>query len=479
MRQTTEVFIPIPKVRNTHCKVEIAGDDQTSRMISSKFIYPTTIGIGTFIMNLSNAFGQLTGKYQAGDVVKFYADNKDNTTLQFLGRIDYVKDNISSEGQFLGIEGRHRSYLLTEHLVCHLATGTSPSQILKDIIDKLPESYGFTYTNVKPDTDSMDVEWNYKPFWDCVFELCKHSKFDCYVDNDLDFHYFEANSIVNERDAIVEGDNFIRIKDWGTNDTYEKTRVTAIGQDDSGLPIIHTAINPNEEDEIKEVFIRPASANTETKVRNIAEAKLEELTNRAAQAKIVSYGLETVKPGENIWLLIPREKIHGQYKLLQITHEFGAKSGGWRTECSIEEEDVGVSQMIQKVSRQTKEGTKPDNIHKMNYSWNFDFLTDRGTHSDTEIIDGVLKVVSGESSGTWTSEVLEIAAPVTSVESRIKGNNLTNTEVWLSVNGGINFFQIGGPGTRDAFYTSGKDLQLRVNFFSSASEASGLALLYK
>ena len=69
MRQTTEVFIPIPKVRNTHCKVEIAGDDQTSRMISSKFIYPTTIGIGTFIMNLSNAFGQLTGKYQAGDVV--------------------------------------------------------------------------------------------------------------------------------------------------------------------------------------------------------------------------------------------------------------------------------------------------------------------------------------------------------------------------------------------------------------------------
>ncbi len=478
MRDTTEVFIPIPKTRNTHCKVEIDGDDQTSRIISSKFIYPTTIGIGTFSFVLSNAHGQLTGNYVAGNVVKFYADNKDNTTLQFLGRIDFVKDSISSDGQFLEIEGRHRSYLLTEHLVCHSATSTSPAEILKDIIDDLPSSYGFTYTNISSDTDSMDVEWNYKPFWDCVFELCKHSKFDCYVDHDLDFHYFEANSIVNESDAITEGDNFIKIKDWGTDSTYEKTRVTAMGQDGVGLPIVYTAISSSEGTEIREVFIKSTSSNTMTKVKNVAEAKLEELTNRAPQAIITSYGLETIKPGENIWLLIPREKIHGQYKILQLTHKFGAKSGGWKTECLIEEEEVGISKMIQNVSQQTRESIKADNVNKLNYSWNFDFSSDSGTHSNTEITASVLKVVFGQSSGTWASDTLDLDEDITKVSLRIYGFGLAGTKIWLSLDGGATYSQIAGPGAPDIFYGVGRNLKLRVDFALENAEINGLALLY-
>ena len=203
MRQTNEIFIPIPKTRNAHCKIEIDGDDMTSRAIESSWNLPVTNGIGTFKIILSNAHGQYSGTYQAGDIVKFYADNLDNTTLQFWGRIDYVKDNISKEGQFLEIEGRHRAYLLTEYLVCYSINTTSTSQILKNIINKLPSSYGFTQTNIVTTTDSMSVEWNYKPFWDCVIELCNYAGYDCYVDNNLDFHFFEANSIVNTNEAVV------------------------------------------------------------------------------------------------------------------------------------------------------------------------------------------------------------------------------------------------------------------------------------
>ncbi|KKK65788.1 hypothetical protein LCGC14_2970620, partial [marine sediment metagenome] len=224
MINSTRIYIPIPKARNTQCKVEIGGVDVTSRVIDSKWVKPVTNGVGAFNMTISNAKGQFSGNYNAGDTVKFYADNTDATTLQFWGRIDYTKDDLVTNGQFLNIEGRHRSFLLNEHFVCHSATNTATSQILKDIIDKIPGSAGFTYSNVQTDTTEMNVEWNYKPFWDCVVELCKHSGFDCYVDNDLDFHYFEANSIENTNEAIVEGDNFIRTKDWGTNDIYEKTR---------------------------------------------------------------------------------------------------------------------------------------------------------------------------------------------------------------------------------------------------------------
>ncbi len=151
MRQTNDIFIPIPKTRNTHAKIEINGVDVTKRIIESSWVYPATTGIGTFTLILSNAAGQFSDTYSVGQSVKFYADNSDGTTLQFWGRIDYVKDNLGSNGQFLEIEGRHRAYLLTEFLVCYSATNTVTSDILKDIINKLPASYGFTQTNIGTD----------------------------------------------------------------------------------------------------------------------------------------------------------------------------------------------------------------------------------------------------------------------------------------------------------------------------------------
>lgn len=477
MRQTNEIFIPVPKVRNTKCQITVNSVDLTGRVIESLFVYPVTEGVGTFSIKISNAHGQYSGTFNSGDVVKFYADNTDATTLQFEGRVDFVKDSIGSSGQFLEIEGRHKAYLLTEYLICHSAISTSPSQILKEIIDKLPTGYGFTYTNVATDTDSMDVEWNYKPFWDCVFELCKHSGFDCYVDNDLDFHYFEANSIVNGSDAIVEGDNFIKTSNWGTDDTYEKTRVTALGQDDQGLPIVYTAISTDEGTDIKELFVKDTSADTITKVQNIAESKLAEYTNRAPQAKIKSYGLETIKPGENIQLLITRQQISGQYKIIQIEHSFGAKSGGWRTECSIEENEVGVSQMIQRVSKQAKSGIQSDNVNKMTSSYNFTFDENSGTHSTTEIIDGVLKATGA--SGTWISEVKTLTTNADYYEVRATGETLPGTDYYVSTDNGNTWQSVAAFKTIYSCSPPGKNLKVKVGLNSADTQINSLVLLYK
>jgi hypothetical protein len=476
MRLTNEIFIPIPKPRNTHCKVEINGSDMTTRVIKSSFVYPCTTGIGTFTINLSNAHGQLNGLFSEGQTVKFYADNTDATYLQFWGRIDFVKNNISDSGQFLEIEGRHRSYLLTESLICHQTTTTSPAQVLKDIIDILPASYGFTYNNVNADAEVINVEWNYKPFWDCVGEICNYSGFDVYVDNDLDFHYFEENSILNEQEAIVEGDNFLNTKDWGTNNTYEKTRVTVIGQDDEGLPIIYTAKIVGETD-IKEVFIRDGSANTEAKVKDVADANLAKFTNRAPQATIKSYGLQTIKPGDNLWILIPRQQIHGQYKVIQITHTFGAEVGGWRTECLIEEEDVNTAQLLQKVMQKTNIITQSENINKMNYSYNFDFNTDSGVHSTTQITGGVLKT-DGSASGTWISPTKALDTNATQYELRASGDAIPGTTFYVSSDGGTSWQIVTALKTLYDFAPIGQNLKVKVTLNSASTQIKSLALLY-
>lgn len=445
MRDSTRVIIPIPKARNTKCKVEIGSEDVTARVVSSSWVYPVTKGIGTFNLRLSNAHGQISGTYNIGDAVKFYADNTDATTVQFWGRVDYIKDNISDRGQFLEIEGRHRAYLLTEFLVCHSATSTNTNQILKDIIDKLPAAYGFTQTNIGADTNSMDVEWNYKPFWDCVEELSNYAGYDCYVDNDLDFHYFEENSILNEDEVIAEGTNFINSKDVGTNDYYEKTRVVAIGQDSTGLPIVYTAISTGEGTEIKEVFIKDASANTETKVQNLAESKLEELTDRSLQAIIVTFGLETIKPGENVQIIIPRQKFNGQYKIIQITNKFGAESGGWRTESMVEEQEVGVSQIIQGMMKKSDMITMADNVNKLNYSFNFSFDDDTKTasHETTEVLNSKLVLSDDEATeGTWISTLKTETEDISYVEMRAKGKDMGSSEFYFSLDGGASYEQV-------------------------------------
>lgn len=476
MIQSNQIYIPIPKTRNTHCKIEINGQDMTARVVRSSFVYPCTIGIGTFTVTLSNAHGQLNGYFVPGHMIRLFADNSNATSLQFWGRIDYVKNNIGPSGQFLEIEGRHRAFLLNEYLICHSATATTTSQILKDIIDKLPSSYGFTYTNVSTTTDSMDIEWNYKPFWDCAVELCNYAGYDCYVDNNLDFHYFEENSISNENDAIVEGDNFISTQNWGTDDTYEKTRVTVIGQDDEGIPIIYTAKVTNETD-IKEIFIKDSSANTSQKVQDLAESKLAELSNRAPQATIRSYGLEEINPGDNIWIIVPRQQIEGQYKIIQITHYFGAEYGGWRTECLMEEKEVGTAQLIQNVMQKTTAISSPENVNKLNYSYNFTFDTDSGTHSTTEITEGVLKT-DGSASGIWISTTKTITENATQYELRASGETLPGTNFYVSSDGGNTWQSATSLKTLYDFSPPGISLKIKVVLNSASTQIKSLALLY-
>lgn len=476
MRESTEIFIPIPKSRNAHIKVEINGDDLTGRIRDSTFIYPVTSGIGTFKVTISNAAGQLTGTYSSGNFVKFYADNTDGTTLQFWGRIDHIKEVMGDDGQYLEIVGRHRAYTLTEYLICYSATGTQTSEILKAIIGKLPTSYGFTYSNVSTTADSMNVEWNYKPFWDCVVEICNYSGFDCYVDNNLDFHFFEKDSILNTDDAIVEADNLIQSKGWGINDYYEKTRVVAIGQSEEGLPIVYTAISPDEGDEIREVFVKDVSANTEIKVQNLAESKLAEITNITPQATIKSFGLESVSPGENIWVLIPRQSIHGQYKMINIIHKFGAKVGGWRTDLTIEQGQEDISGIIRNLDQKSDRLRSADNINKLNYSWYFGFDSNSGVHSTTEITEGVLKT-DGSASGTWISNLKEATDNVTECEIRVKGQSIPGTIFYISVDNGITYTEL-TQSTLKAISIPGKNLRIKVEINSADTQIYSLVLLY-
>lgn len=446
MIENAQIIIPIPKKKTFKGKVTLNGTDVSSHVRKSEWTKQVTGGIGFFTLTLINTGGQYSQTFEKGQVAMFYADNSDATTQQFYGRIDYIKERIEKEGQFLDIEGRHRSWNATERKVCYEGTDMDPAEILKEIITTyLP---GYTYTNVQSTTVTTTVTWNYKPFWECVKELCSTvlddgSVSDCYIDDDLDFYFFPENTVTNDDDAIAP-DNFLKNEDMGTDDHLEKTRVTCMGKDDKGIPIIYTAISDNEGDDIREDFIKDTSAKTMEQVKSIAEGRLVELENRPTQGRFTSYLLETIKPGDNIPVILPRQKIYGYYKAIKYTHQFGTEIGLIKTVSSMEKEVTGTSTILQdRVVKETRL-QDADNPNKLNYTFNFTFDDESqvDTLSDLIIQDGVLRLAASKVTGYMISTSKSAKQNITKVELRYIGKDLGSSSIRVSCNNGVTDFEL-------------------------------------
>ncbi len=485
MIQTNDIFIAIPRSYNTQVKVEISGVDETSKVLDSSWVKPTLSGIGTFKIILKNAFGRVSGKYDKGDIVKFFYDNTNATTLQFQGRIDKASEKMGINGQFLEIKGRHRSFLLTTTKVNYSAVNADPADILKAIIAQLPSTYGFTTTNVENVGKTMSKEWNYIDFWDCVKDLCEFSKFVCRVDNDLDFHFHSRTSKFNEDEHIVEGINQLKTSDFGIDDFKEVTRVIATGQTDVGQPIIYTAKSSTEGEEIREFVIRSVSDNTKEKVKNTAEAKLAELTNRPPNARFTSKPLETLEAGQNLWIVVLRQEIYGIFMALQVIQKFGSRQGGVRTETLIERESVTMANLMEeRIATEDREGAAI-NVNKLDFTFNFPFDNDDFTasHKQTIVSNGFLGLANaGFNDGEWISTIETASKNITKVELRFVGKDLSSSKFFFSVDGGINWEEFTGQKELHVPVNTGKNLRAKIelvkNSFNPQPEVNDSLILF-
>ena len=446
------------------------NEEVKSLVEESNWVKPATIGLGSFIIKLKNAFGRKSETFSKGQQVKFYYDNIGGTRLQFHGRIDHIKEVMSKDGQFLDITGRHRSYLLTETKVNFSATNADPAQILKDIIDQLPSSYGFTYDNVESTGLTMSVEWNYIDFWDCVRELCEFAISDCRVDNDLDFHFHAQNSKINNEEFIAERVNHLETEEYGVDDYYERNRVIGVGEDENGIPVIYTAISSGEGTEIREVIVRSATANTRAKVQALAEAKLSVLENLPPQALLKSHGLATLEPGEVMWVSVPRQRIYAQLKALQVTIKFGSKEGGIRYETVIEKEIIGTEQLIEARIKAEDKVSKATNVNKLNYSLNFEFNNDNDTesHAQTHVNDGFLSLSDAAfNNGIWIGNAVAAANNISKVELRYFGSDLGSSNFYFSVDNGVNWEPFSGKEILISPVNTGKNIKLKIELIKT------------
>lgn len=470
----------VPPEYNALYKIEITRrnadttDDITEKIYEGEVIDGATDTIGSFEFIVDNSSQEYRGAWIGNEIIKIYIDYATTaTTLRFRGRIEQV----SYIGHRIKIKGRSEAKRLLDVTVSQAYSSQETSVIIKDLFDKYATD--FTYTNVGVSTSTVTVNWYQKPMWECIQELCGSSGFDFYIDSAMDAHYFEKRTINNTTDAIVHTYNLLEVGDFAYDQSLIKNKVTVYGSDIGDLALFKTAQDDDSISEygLKEEIIEDFNITTETQAQERADYELSLSKDPPLTGDVTSVGLATIQPGENIMISDPPSNLNPvYYRAMKYRHQF---RGFMRTTITIEKEPKNVYHVLKDRITQEQKISDTPNPNEMQYSWNFDFETDSGTHDNTEITEGVLKTTTGQATGTWISDNEVLTSLPDSFELRATGGSLVGTNYWVSVDGGATWQSVAALKTLYTFNPPGLTLKIKVELNSEETQIEGLALYYK
>ena len=475
-----EMFIWIPKTYTPAYDVKINGVSILTDVYDVEFNLPVTEKTGQFEIILDNNHKAYSDAYIGGEIVQIYLDNDQGNTLKFTGYIENTKKKVGDKGSTIALEGSHVAGKLLETTVTESYSEQELSVILKDLISTYASNFSYDDADIIASTTNASLNFNNKPFWECVIDLCVIGEYDCYVDNDSKFHFFPKNSIECIDDAVVFADNHLETAGLGENIIPVKNKIIIYGNTDSEIPIIYTTEDTASQAStyLKETVIRDSAITSYDEAKARGDAELTKLKDPVLKGKTSALALYYVNPGEKMWISIPPQKIHNKYRVTNITHLI--ESGYATTECEVEDSVQSVPKYFRQ--RLSKEIAMEDinNPNKMEYSYNFPFNdeTNLSTLSNMEAIEGYLRVTSGQSNGSVTSSARTAPADITSVELRVVGEGLSDASFKFSVDNRVSWQTIG---IRDVLTptSTGKYIALKIEATSSSVSIDDCVLLYK
>lgn len=460
-------FIWLPKEVKTNFIILVRDKDDLTTTditdITEEIIWKlaASVSIGSFTAKLIDEDGTLQNQFEEEDFVEIYADFNDASRLQFKGIIEKIGRNLSigQDGLFTTLSGRHVARDIIGTNVTASFENIAVSDIALSIIDEFLT--GFTTTNVETISDLVTINWSDMPFLEAMVELSNIGLFDFYVDDDNDFHIFLTSSHENDEEAVVFDDNLITYSGLGEDKRDEASRVTVVGENESGLPIVATAINSNAT-YVNEIVIKDANVKTFEAALEKANAELE--ISKVAQFKgqTSSFALEQLNPGDAIFVTIPPIDVTERRNAIEIEHRIA--SGDWFTTLQVQKEAQGVSRILRRRKKSEVEIRRIDNPNKMVHSTEYNFDNDAKTtsHSNTNVSNGFLQLDSGKIDGTWISTLTNGQSNVNSGDFIVVGDDIDNSEFSVSIDGGVTFTGITIAEFRNEIVFAGDDDQIVV-----------------
>jgi hypothetical protein len=292
--------------------------------------------------------------------------------------------------------------------------------------------------------------------------LCNLASCDCYVDESKVFHFFEENSNECVEDAVVDGANLLENRGLGPDVLAVKNRIWVYGEDENGLPIVAVAEESSSQTSynVKEKIIKDTKISTMTEAEDRADAELMLLKSTETTGKVKSLALMKIEPADLLWISIPINNIHDQYKVIDIKYRIDG-TGLFTTECEVAKLGFELPRFFKERMQHEMSSEYIPNPNKLWYSFNEEFNASSGTFTDTKLSDGKLMLNTGETTGTWVSDIKTASSNITQVEFRAIGQDLESSTFEISADNGLNWKEVERNKLTTLTYT-GTSLKMRL-----------------
>lgn len=477
MPDQTEPFkIWLPRTRTLVYSVEIDGTDVTTEILSAEFTRGI-LGIGCPCkVTLVDPDGDYAKLYTGGEVIEFKCDLTTGATSQWKGKLERPQRQ-SGDNYTIELIGSHyQSDLLDITVTEEYDEDTPISDIFKELVDGYLT--GFTYTNVGTETTTPKIKWNNKPLYDCILDLCTIANYDCYVDSDKDFHFFEKESNVNQNEAIIWNDNLREMVSFGADNLDVRNRIIVYGEDESGLPIVYQTDDSTSQSTygVKEKIVKDSSVRSYEQAKSLGDAMLANEKEKESGGEFRILLASYLNPGDMVWIAQPVLDISGTYRVVQFTSKIPMEE---TTVIISKEKTIPGLFKERKVAELGSENLT--NPYKMTGSLNltFDAVSDYDNlaSSNIEISEGNLKTISG-AAGSMVSQRRSSDTTITSVHLKIKGDALSGTVYKISTDDGGIWETVKLEEKVNLVHTGDK-LRLKIELNSADTRIDSAVVMYK
>jgi len=474
----------IPPIYTANYKITVERSDGTVDDITDEIINlvvedGVTEGIGTFEFELPNPNETYTTAWTGNEIFRYYKDYAPTaTTLRFRGRIEKpskIANNVK-------VTGRSESLFVVERTVTKKFSDTDTAVILLDLFNTYGDSR-YTLTSIPATSGTqISVDWVDKPFWDAVIELCFASNYDCIIYPDLTVQFFAIGSINNETDAIVFDLNLFEVGDFAPDLQFVRNQVRVYGGVIEGSQIIYTANDTTSQtaNGIRRRNISDDTITTFQQAVDLGNATLAEEKNPPQVGEIKAVLLATIQAGENIRISAPFDGLDLDfYRCLIWKDEISQDM--LSTTVTINKQPKRISNVFKdRINRESRTQSTTSNPEDLDFAKTETYSTDVGTHSNTEIVNSVLKKAVAGSLGTWTSPSSETpdGNDVSSIVLLAAGTNTPGATFKVSLNGGDTFETVTLDTLTTLSSTVGSEIQVKIELDDDDTQISSYTIQF-
>ena len=478
--RTITIGFPTPLFR-PYYKVEITDKNGTTTTYqagtSDRVITWTITGrinaIKQAIIVLTNNDGFWTNKFTGGETIAIYADYTNvlgSTSKVFDGRLDEYRFSLDMSGQIIiELSCRQKPELEDKSITASFTdadAGTAISTLITNNFSGIVDASTVGTLGVAITTD-IDQQSGVS----AITTICELAGLQWYVDEAGLLQVFVKGARINQTEKATLGTNVVAASGLGLDYKDVKNRVSVYGksnENNSDVFFLATRQDTNSQNTlwIKDDVINDYNVDTNTEAISLANAGISTTPPRRGLIQCAG-GLLTLQPGQVMNIQLPLMELQGQFPIGEYTH--GWSSEGLNTSFSISEDRENLARLFQERIKKDEELRDIRNENSMRQSIVYRFIdnTDTSSTANTEVTEGTLRIISGFSTGNWTSITKQLSETVTSVELRVAGDDIDSCTYAVSLDGGVTFTAL-APKTLTTGL-SGQQLVVRVTLTSDTN----------